>query len=198
MTRWWWVRHAPTHSTALYGWTDLPGDLSDTVTIHRLEAFLPRDALVVASPLIRASATADAIQRNRQRLPDEPDLKELHFGAWDGLRFDQIVPEDQPLARDFWQCPGDVAPPGGESWNQVGNRVGAAVARLTRENGGRDIIAVAHFGVILAQLQRATGMPPVAAIAFEIGNLSVTCMEFHPCGAWPAGHWRVRFVNHLP
>jgi alpha-ribazole phosphatase len=90
MSRFFWVRHGPTHARAMVGWTDLPADLSDTAQLARLSAHLPQDALVVSSDLIRAHDTATAIQGGRLRLPDDPSLREIHFGDWEMAEFDTV------------------------------------------------------------------------------------------------------------
>jgi alpha-ribazole phosphatase len=36
MTRFWLVRHGPTHAKAMVGWSDLPADLSDTAALSRV------------------------------------------------------------------------------------------------------------------------------------------------------------------
>ena len=198
MTTWWWVRHGPTHMNTLYGWTDYPADLSDRDALDRLQGYLPSDAIVVASTLQRASATADAIQGGRTRLRNEPDLREAHFGHWETLTPDDLVGADRALAMEFWRSPGDVAPPGGESWNQVRARSADVVHRLSHAHAGKNIIAVSHFGVIAAQLQHATGMSPSVATKFQIGTLSVTCLEHLGKGRPEPGPWRVRCVNHRP
>ncbi|MFT7136552.1 MAG: alpha-ribazole phosphatase, partial [Akkermansiaceae bacterium] len=51
MTTWHWVRHGPTHEKTLVGWRDVPADLSDHAQIARLNAHLPRDAILVSSDL---------------------------------------------------------------------------------------------------------------------------------------------------
>ena len=61
MTRFWWVRHGPTHRKDLVGWTDADADLSDVGALGRLSAHLPAGAPVISSDLIRCRATADAI-----------------------------------------------------------------------------------------------------------------------------------------
>ena len=61
MTTWHWVRHGPTHEKTFVGWRDVPADLSDHAQIARLDAHLPKEALMVSSDLIRCVATADAI-----------------------------------------------------------------------------------------------------------------------------------------
>ena len=191
MTVWHWVRHGPTHEKAFVGWRDVPADLSDTAGIARLNAHLPKRALLVSSDLIRAVATADVLARGRERLPHAPAIREFHFGEWDGLRFDAIAATHPELSRRYWEEPGDVAPPGGESWNDVAARVGAFVDRMNADHPEAHIIAVAHIGVILTQIQRAAGCSAYAALAHEIGNLSVTRL-IHQDG------WRVEVINHAP
>lgn len=172
------------------GWSDVPADLSDQAQIARLAAHLPEQALVISSDLIRASATADAIGGARTRLPHDPDLREIHFGDWELQRFDAIP--DQAHIRAFWDQPGDIRPPGGESWHEVAARVDRAVARLMLAHAGRDIIAVAHFGAILTQVQQALQVDAFAAFSHKIDNLSVT--ELH----WQDGRWLAGKINHLP
>jgi len=191
--RLWWLRHGPTHSRAMIGWTDLPADLSDTAALDRLDARLPQ-APVVSSDLTRARDTAAALARGRPRLPADPGLREWHFGAWEGLTAGQIEARDGPAARRFWDEPGDIAPPGGESWHQVAARVGDAVARLADRaaaQGAADLILVAHFGVILTQIARARGCTPRAALAQRIEPLSLTLID-------TSGPWRLERVNEPP
>lgn len=190
MRRLFWVRHGPTHARSMVGWSDIPADLSDTAQLRRLHDHLPGDAPVISSDLTRAAATADAIAGARTRLPHDPDLREINFGDWELKRFDQI--EDQAHARAYWENPGDVRPPGGESWNQVTARVDAAVARIFCENAHADIIAVAHFGVILTQLQQALRVGAYEAFSHKIDNLSVTELHLRDDG------WHAARFNHHP
>lgn len=192
MTRLWWVRHGPTHARAFAGWRDIPADLSDTAALARLHAYLPADAVLVSSDLIRAVATADAVARGRQRLPHEPGLREFHFGDWDGMEFAEVSARWPSLSRQYWEEPGHVAPPNGESWITAEARITAAADALIAAHPGRDIVLVAHFGAILTQLARAAGISPYEALAHKIDNLSVTCL------AHMAPGWRVECINHLP
>ena len=186
VTRLWLVRHGPTHAKRMIGWTDLPADLSDRAAIGRLSAALPADAPVVSSDLIRAVATADAVAESRPRLPHAPDLREFHYGAWENLAFDAI---EGPELRTYFEQPGAHRAPGGESWDDVSARVGAALNRL---RGPADLIVVAHMGVILTQWARATGRRPYAALAQKIDNLSLTRIDLGPSDSTPI------FANRLP
>lgn len=190
MTRFWWVRHGPTHQKTFTGWRDVPADLSDTARIARLAAYLPRDALVVSSDLVRAHATADALQNGRTRLPDDPALREFDFGDWDGRHWSDVAETDPDLSRAYWETPGDIKPPNGESWNDAAARVGAVIDPL---NGtARDIIVVAHMGVIMTQIQRASGCSAYAATGHKIDPLSVTTLVYSDENA------SVERINHQP
>ena len=189
MTSWWWVRHGPTHQKAFTGWRDVPADLSDTAALQRLDAYLPKDALVVSSDLIRASTTADAFAGKRQRLESSPAIREFDFGDWDGLTFPQVSERDPLLSRAFWDNPGELAPPNGESWNDLGGRIGKFVQSISNKHGQRDVIAVAHFGAILTQVAVATQSSPVKTISQKIDNLSVTRITYAPSpSAGPINH----------
>jgi alpha-ribazole phosphatase len=189
MIRFWWVRHGPTHEKNLVGWRDVPADLSDHPRIARLSAHLPMGAHLVSSDLARASATADALTRGRHRLPDMPALREFHFGDWDGKHFSELDPTH---SRAYWDNPGDISPPNGESWNDAAARVHAAVDTLTGAIPQGDIIIVAHAGVIVTQVQRALGITPFQALGHKIDNLSVTQLVLTPAG------WRAAVINHIP
>jgi alpha-ribazole phosphatase len=192
VTRFWWVRHGPTHAKGMVGWTDLPADLADLAALARLNAHLPRDAVVISSDLKRATATADAIIGKRTRIPHDPALREMHFGTWELRGFAEIEAEAPDHIRAFWDQPGDIAPPGGESWNALSARVNAAIDRLLATHRGQEIIVTAHFGPILVALQRAETLSPEAVFAHSIDNLSVTCLSHDPTG------WQSHAINHKP
>lgn len=186
MTQLWFVRHGPTHAKSMVGWTDLPADLSDLDAIARLDAYLPH-CPIVSSDLTRAVTTADAIQNERPRLPHDAALREINFGDWEMRTFDQ----DDSHLRAFWETPGDISPPNGESWNATSKRVSAAIDHyLAQEHD--DLILVGHFGMILTQVQRALGITPYEAFGHKISNLSVTKIT------QDNGVWSVEAINHLP
>lgn len=188
MTRLWLVRHGPTHAKTMVGWTDLPADLSDTAALARLEAALPI-APVVSSTLSRAIDTATAIAGNRPRLDPMEDLREIHFGAWENRRWAEIDAESPDHIRAFWETPGEIAPPGGESWNGLRMRVSEAIDRLLTPDLP-DLIVVCHFGPILTQVQRAMGVSATEAFAHKIEPLSLTRLTTRP--------WGVEVINQLP
>ena len=191
-TSWWWVRHGPTHQKAFTGWRDVPADLSDLNRISRLRNFLPKKSIMVSSDLKRATATAQAIGAETAPLIIEPNLREFNFGIWDGMPSEEIEKRDPELCREFWENPGDVMAPEGESWNMLKSRVSTAVNKINVEYKGNNIIAVAHFGVILTQLHLAIGGDAYDILANKIDNLSVTKISKED------QKWEVEMINICP
>jgi probable phosphoglycerate mutase len=97
-----------------------------------LRGHIERDEpyLLVFSPLHRTRETATIIAeevgapRLSGRRSDDR-LKEVNWGAWDGLTFEEIKARDpeiwQARIHDRW----NVAPPGGESYHMLHERVAA-------------------------------------------------------------------------
>lgn len=191
VARLWWVRHAPTHQKTICGQRDVPADFSDTAAVARLDTYLPKGATLVSSDLSRAVATADRLGDGRRRLPNETRLREFDFGEWDGMLPTAVAERDPEHSRAFWDMPGLVAAPGGECWNDVAERVTAAIDALAQDHPGVDLVAVAHLGVILSHLGAAGGLAPVQAIRHKLEPLSVTRLDREETG------WRIVTINHV-
>ena len=71
-------------------------------------------------------------------------------------------------------------------------RVGAAVDRICADNPVSDLILVAHIGVIMTQIQRASGGSAYAAMGHMIDNLSITDMSVTDA------QWHIGTINHIP
>lgn len=193
MTRIWWVRHGPTHMKSMVGWSDIAADLSDHARIERLKDYLPKKTIVVSSDLSRAVETAAAIVGPGRPVHQRAGLREMNFGDWELCTADEVESKTPGHIRAFWENPGDIAPPNGESWNSLCRRVTHEVDQLVEDHGGQDIIAVAHFGTILTQVQRSLGISAYQAFAQKIDNLSVTCLT-----ATASQTWKAKTINHVP
>ena len=187
-----WVRHGPTNCHTLYGWKDISVDLTDHCTIQWVSTNVPHNAIVLSSDLIRASQTADAVAGSRERLPNAKQLREFNFGDWEGKSYEEIYQNDRCLAEEFWNNPGFSSPPNGESWFQLQSRVNPFIDDLVSTYPDRDFILVAHFGVILNQLQQATKTPYSEIIKQPIKNFSITKINYYQ------GERSVEYANKLP
>jgi alpha-ribazole phosphatase len=196
VTRWWWLRHAPVPDpeNRICGRLDPPCDLSDHERFTALAAYLPKQAVLVESGLLRCGQTLGAIEAAGLAMAPaqiEAALQEQDFGHWQGRRWADLDQQDDPVIKAFWQDPAGTAPPGGESFTALVDRVGAAIRQLNRDHDGRDIIAIAHAGTIRAALTVALGLEPRAALSFVIDPLSLTRLDAVGEG------WRVGGVNML-
>jgi len=209
-TRWWWVRHAPVvgHNGRIYGQDDLECDCSDQATFRHLARVLPREAVWVTSHLRRTRRTAAAIAAEMAGPASaapviEPALAEQHFGDWQGMTNAELAAQRDGVWHRFWLAPAHEAPPGGESFVAVIERVSAAVRRLSADHAGRDIVAVTHGGTIRAALAIALDLDPERALAVAVDNCALTRLD-HIAGS-PGSHalheadaWSVRLVNAPP
>jgi alpha-ribazole phosphatase len=115
------------------------------------------------SDLRRAWETARAAADAR-RLPLRFDarLRELNFGIWQGLTYDEMR-HAHPEALAAWEAdPLRVAPPGGETLAQLAARISAFLGGLTKAAPDRTVLVVAHKGSLQVLLCLALGLPPQA------------------------------------
>lgn len=193
-TRWWLIRHAPVPNPAglIHGSGDPAADTSDWATASALSAILPDDAVWLTSPLRRTRQTARALRPGVAPLT-EPALAEQDFGDWEGRSHDAIAADDPDAAARFWQDPALNAPPGGESFATVMERVAEVLRQRTAAHNGRDLIAVIHGGSIRAALALALDLTPRSALRLRVDHWSLTRLDHHGDGAWSVG-----CVNRLP
>lgn len=200
VTRWWWIRHAPVtaHRGRIYGQTDVPAEITGSPIYGALAGALPRGAVWVTSHLQRTKQTADAIRAAGLDF-DRPivahALAEQNFGEWQGQERAKIYAQYAPEHR-MWLAPAAFAPPGGESFEQMMERVVVVIAELTRVYAGQDIVAVSHGGPIRCAIGHALGLDPARSIRFMIDNCSVTRLEYidgHETGPI----WQVSSVNEM-
>jgi broad specificity phosphatase PhoE len=204
LTRWWWIRHAPVPDGGrIYGQSDLDCDCSDAEIFAVLARELPVPAVWVTSSLVRTRQTAAAIlAADRGRFAGVapvavPELAEQHLGEWQGQERKAFYAARKVGTHSLWFAPAEERPRGGESFVDLVQRVGPAIAALDAEHRGKDIVAVTHGGTIRAALGLALGLEPQAALAFSLENCSLTRID-HLTAGGGAGLWRVAAVNHRP
>lgn len=139
------VRHGETvHNVAgiAQGWND--SALSDSgrrqveLLAKRMAAEEP-DA-IFSSPLQRALTTAEAISKaTGVAIQTLDDLREMNYGHWEGRSFLDVRREDDDIYRRWIDDP-DCACPGGESHNDVYQRMKRAFAQMD----GARVVVVTH------------------------------------------------------
>ncbi len=93
---------------------------------------------IVSSPLRRTRETAGFVSRELGlEVELEAGIAEAAFGEWDGFSFPEVL-ERWPSELDEWLSSTAVAPPGGEAFDAVQERVTAARDRLVEAYAGQD------------------------------------------------------------
>jgi probable phosphoglycerate mutase len=113
---------------------------------------------IYASDLRRARETAEILAAELG-LPVvvDADLRELHFGDWEGSTIEELTAEF-PDAVERWRSGDEIPWAGGETREQMAERVRRAVRRLAATHDGGQILLVAHGGPVRVLLMDAAGM----------------------------------------
>jgi probable phosphoglycerate mutase len=138
---------------------------------------------VISSPLRRCRETAQAVA-DRLGLPVtvEEGLREVDFGAWEGLTFAEVqqrFPEDLQAWLDS-----PKAPPtgGGESFAAATRRVSATRDRLLAAHQGRTVLLVTHVTPVKILVRLVLGAPPEALFRMELAAASLSAVAYYADG----------------
>ena len=98
-----------------------------------------------SSPMVRVLQTAAPIMRGRPlALEQEPDLREINGGMWEGLPYSEIE-EKYAEARALWTHNfGECVCTGGESVSEIDRRVRRIFSKIIRENFGKTVLVMTH------------------------------------------------------
>lgn len=130
---------------------------------HRLRSVIeevaPRGVTrIYSSDLRRASRTATAIgERVGAPVELRSGLREIYFGAWEGLSWEQVQ-QRYPTEADFWarEFPERSAPEG-EAYRDFAARVEAEFRSLIARHNNTVLAVVSHRGVMQYALTRFFG-----------------------------------------
>lgn len=186
------VRHGRTAFNAsgrIQGHVDNPLDDVGTRQARLLGVALASDvrdgAVVVHSPLSRASQTARAIVAASGTIGEvqvDADWIELDYGSFDGLHQSEI----DPATWSRWRRDAEFRPPGGESLIDVEGRVRKAMDRAL-ELGARTVIVVSHVSPIKAAVTLALGVDSAVAWRTRLDPASICRIELSARGSTLVG-----------
>jgi alpha-ribazole phosphatase len=184
--RFYWLRHAPpiNPGNLCYGQADIAADISDDAAFTAQASRLPHDATWVSSPLIRTMETARklaAFHANAHNITiaDNRALIEQSFGDWEKLTRPEMHAHAAFPA--YRADPGAVAPPNGESMDDLAARVIPAINDLIAAHPkGGNIVIVAHGGTIRSALHQATGLSMRDTLSLGVAPLSLSVIQYDP------------------
>ena len=140
---------------------------------------------VYASDLNRAMVTAEAVaSRFGLSVQAEPAFREISFGEWEGLTYEQIVAKWPEAMGNFLQHPDILEIPGGETFPAVQKRAVARLEELVAKHEGQTIAIVAHGAVLRTLLTAALHMPLQYLWSIRQFNTAVNIVRYD-AGASP-------------
>lgn len=115
---------------------------------------------IYSSDLIRARVTAETVaKRFALEVNLEPAFRELSFGDWEGLTYEQIVASWPDAMKNFLAHPDILNIPHGESFPEVQQRAMSRLQELIQKHEGQTIMIAAHGAVLRTMLTAALHMP---------------------------------------
>jgi probable phosphoglycerate mutase len=156
------------------GWLDVDLSLTGRRQATQLAASLKEEFdILVSSPLLRALNTAEIIADSHPcTILLDPNLRERNFGSLNGKTWSEIEKE---TGRDLRHPDNDLMsydyrPYGGECVEDVIARARQFIAAVSKQEGGGNIAAVTHGGIIriLYSLLPADSRKPITNCSVHV------------------------------
>ncbi len=148
---------------------------------------------IVASPMRRTRETAvAAAEVLGLDVEIDEGFIETSFGEWEGFTFAEIQERwgDELTA---WLGSSAIAPPGGETFDAVYQRVNVAHERLMSAYAGKTVLVVSHVTPIKMLVRLALDAPMNVIYKMELSPASITTITW-----WPDGPASLRNFNVVP
>lgn len=137
---------------ALYGHTDIAmstqghAELFAAINAVHLQQPITH---IASSPLMRCAQPAQEFsQATKLPLQIIDDLKEMFFGNWDGIAFDQFDQTHWPALHQFWDAPASAHAPAGETLQQFAGRIRRGWEAIANNTDAEHQLVICHGGVI--------------------------------------------------
>jgi broad specificity phosphatase PhoE len=141
---------------------------------------VPLDAVYV-SPMKRAQQTVAPLVAITGHTPTRmADLREVDFGDWTGLTWEQVRARFQINAFHWLDKLETASIPGAESVQQFRERLEPCLRTILCEHPGQSVAVVCHGGVIRVLLALLLDIPVVKFASFDVEYASVTRIAHRP------------------
>jgi probable phosphoglycerate mutase len=138
--------------------------------------------VIVTSPLRRAVRTAQEVAAaTGAPVVTDDGFRETDFGAWEGLTFAEVR-ERWPAEMTAWLADPAVAPPGGESFAEVSERVTVALHRVLAARERQAVLIVSHVTPIKMLVAAALLAPPAALYRMHLDVAALSEIDWYADG----------------
>jgi broad specificity phosphatase PhoE len=156
------IRHAETDMAGTFcGHSNPPINARGRQQIQTLMNILNGEEInyIFTSDLERAAYTASTLA-DAFGIPciKKPDLREINFGSWEGLTWQEIQEQDEAYALRWTETYPNLPAPGGESFADFQTRVIAEVTQILNSSDRQQAAVVTHGGVMRVVLQAMCGL----------------------------------------
>lgn len=146
-----------------------------------------------SSDLARARVTADAILADRGvAMQTDERLRERRYGIFQSLLYSEAEARHPELYARYRSRHPDCDIEGGESLQQLQDRVVACLCQIAREHLGQTVLVVTHGGVLDIAYRMVTGLSLTAPREFLISNAAVSIVR------GDGENWRLERWNEAP
>ncbi len=148
---------------------------------------------IYASPMKRAQLTLAPLAQGRTCPVTLLDgLREVDFGAWTGLSWQEVFDRFNTSAFDWLKALEDDTIPHAENAVKFRARVEPCLRQIIADSKGRQVAVVCHGGVIRMLLAILLDLPLPKMAGFEIDYASITTVDYRP------GKTEVTLLNLTP
>lgn len=119
----------------------------------------PTPAVVYSTGFCRSDETADRIAgRLGMKVKVDLRLRELDFGEWEGLCYEQAANISPEQLIRWYEDPLQTSPPGGETLKELIDRVRSCYQHITPTHLDSTVVIVSHGGPIRTLLTLSSGI----------------------------------------
>ncbi len=177
------LRHGETLLNGRYvGSTDVSLSENGRAMITEMAVFFSGKNIgqIYCSPLKRCCETCELLQLNADVRIDD-DLREIDFGRWEGMTFEEILEMDRSLVDEWGRAGDSFCFPEGESIRDFGNRVDRFAKQIMKVKKNR-ILIIAHGGTLRHLHCTFLGLDPEKKMVFALQPGGLSEIELHDSG----------------
>ncbi|MBV1870389.1 MAG: histidine phosphatase family protein [Gammaproteobacteria bacterium] len=154
------LRHGEVNAPpAFFGATDIAlsplgqEQMHSAIRLGELQASQAPWDRIISSPLQRCWRFAEQVSAQLNvPMEIEPDLREIHFGQWEGLSAQELGQRNPEEFQAYIDSPLEYTPPQGEKLADFRRRASEALHKIKHAHLDQRVLLIAHSGVIRSTL----------------------------------------------